>query len=174
MAFAENDADVRKGIAGVTVDFSKFFRRIVPILIGLLLLTRALGMAQVPLMDSTEARYGEIARKMAELNDWVTPWFDYGTPYWGKPPLAFWLTAISFKLFGVSEFAARLPHFLISLVIITLIWWLSGHRDRDVAMPTVAVICAASLYFISSGAVMTDIELTLGYLAGDGRVLVCS
>jgi sulfite exporter TauE/SafE len=73
MAVAENDADVRKGIAGVTVDSSKFFRRIVPILIGLLLLTRALGMAQVPLMDSTEARYGEIGRKMAELNDWVTP-----------------------------------------------------------------------------------------------------
>jgi 4-amino-4-deoxy-L-arabinose transferase-like glycosyltransferase len=162
MAVAENDVDVRKGVAGVTIDSSKFFRRIVPILIGLLLLTRALGMAQVPLMDSTEARYGEIARKMAELNDWVTPWFGYGTPYWGKPPLAFWLTAISFKLFGVSEFAARLPHFLISLVIIALIWWLSGHRDRDVAMPTVAVICAASLYFISSGAVMTDIELTLG------------
>jgi hypothetical protein len=84
MAVAENDADVRKGIAGVTVDSSKFFRRIVPILIGLLLLTRALGMAQVPLMDSTEARYGEIGRKMAELNDWVTPWFDYGTPYSGN------------------------------------------------------------------------------------------
>ncbi|HTM72428.1 MAG TPA: glycosyltransferase family 39 protein, partial [Pseudolabrys sp.] len=57
-------------------------------------------MGLVPLMDTTEARYGEIARKMAELNDWVTPWFDYGVPYWGKPPLAFWLTATSFKVFG--------------------------------------------------------------------------
>ena len=86
---------------------SKIFYRAVPILLGLLLLARLVGMAAAPLMDTTEARYGEIGRKMAELNDWVTPWFDYGVPYWGKPPLAFWVTAISFKLFGVNEFAAR-------------------------------------------------------------------
>ena len=54
---------------------------------------------------------------MAELNDWVTPWFDYGVPYWGKPPLAFWVTALGFKLFGVNEFTARLPHLAISLLI---------------------------------------------------------
>jgi len=39
-----------------------------------------------PLMDTTEARYGEISRIMVELNDWVTPWFTYDVPFWGKPP----------------------------------------------------------------------------------------
>jgi len=146
----------------MTIDSSKFLRRAVPILIGLLLLARAICMALVPLMDTTEARYGEIGRKMAELNDWVTPWFDYGVPYWGKPPLAFWLTAISFKLFGVNEFSARLPHLIVSLIFIALVWALSSRRDRDAAMPTVAVISASTVYFISAGAVMTDIELTLG------------
>ena len=146
----------------MNIDSTKFLRRAVPILIVLTLLARAIGMALVPLMDTTEARYGEIARKMAELNNWVTPWFDYGVPYWGKPPLALWLTAISFKVFGVNEFAARLPHWIVSLIIIALVWALSGRRDRDAAMPTVAVISASSLYFISAGAVMTDIELTLG------------
>jgi len=146
----------------MNIDSTKFLRCAVPILVALTLLARAIGMALVPLMDTTEARYGEIARKMAELNDWVTPWFDYGVPYWGKPPLSFWLTAISFKVFGVNEFAARLPHWIASLIIIALVWALSGRRDRDAAMPTVAVISASSLFFISAGAVMTDIELTVG------------
>ena len=41
-------------------------------------------MAVVPLMDTTEARYGETGRIMAELNDWITPWFDYGVPVLGE------------------------------------------------------------------------------------------
>ena len=80
--------------------------------VGALLLVRLAAMALIPLMDTTEARYGEIARKMAALNDWITPWHDHGQPFWGKPPLSFWLTALSFKLLGVHEFSARLPHLL--------------------------------------------------------------
>src|SRR5664279_4952702 len=143
-------------------DSSKFLRRAVPILIGLLLLARAIGMALVPLIDTTEARYGEIARKMAELNDWVTPWFDYGVPYWGKPPLAFWVTAISFKLFGVNEFSARLPHLIVSLLIVGLIVWLAARRDRGAAVPTLVLISGSFLFFVATGAVMTDIKLILG------------
>ena len=140
----------------------RYFDRAVPILIGILLLVRLIGMAEVPLLDTTEARYGEIGRKMAELNDWVTPWFDYGVPYWGKPPLSFWVTAISFKLFGVNEFAARLPHMAISLLVVGLVAWLAARRDRNAALPSVAVMSGSFLYFISAGAVMADIELTLG------------
>jgi 4-amino-4-deoxy-L-arabinose transferase-like glycosyltransferase len=141
---------------------SKVFALAVPILIGLLLLARLVGMAAAPLMDTTEARYGEISRKMAELNDWITPWFDSGVPYWGKPPLAFWVTALSFKLFGVNEFSARLPHLAISLLVAGLIVWLAARRNRDTALPTLALMSGSFLFFVSAGAVMTDIELDLG------------
>jgi len=141
---------------------SKIFYRAVPILLGLLLLARLIGMVAAPLMDTTESRYGEIGRKMAELNDWITPWFDYGVPYWGKPPLAFWVTAISFKLFGVSEFSARLPHLVVSLLIAGVTVWLAARRDRDAALPTLALIAGSFLFFVTTGAVMTDIELVLG------------
>src|SRR5262249_44180812 len=70
----------------LTLDSSKFIRHSIPILIGVLLLARGIGIALVPLMDTTEARYGEIGRKMAELNDWVTPWFDYGVPTGASRP----------------------------------------------------------------------------------------
>src|SRR5436190_3312801 len=152
----------RPSLRPMTLTPSKFFYRAVPILVGLLLLARLIGMAAAPLMDTTEARYGEISRKMAELNDWVTLWFDHGVPYWGKPPLAFWVTAISFKLFGVNEFSARLPHLIISLLIVGLVVWLAARRDRAAALPTLALISGSFLFFVSSGAVMTDIELVLG------------
>ena len=49
-----------------------------------------------PLFDTTEARYGEIARIMYETQNWVTPQFDYNIPFWGKPPMQTWLSALSF------------------------------------------------------------------------------
>ena len=63
-------------------------RQIIWSLLGLLLPPRMVGMALVPLADTTEARYGEIARKMAETGDWITPQFKYGIPFWAKPPLS--------------------------------------------------------------------------------------
>lgn len=131
------------------------------LLIAMLVLARLAGMAILPLMDTTEARYAEIARKMVELGDWVTPWHDYGVPFWGKPPLSFWLTAISFKLFGVSEFAARLPHFLCAVLVCALVWNLARRRSPRTAALAVAVATGSSLFYVSAGAVMTDGALLL-------------
>lgn len=50
-----------------------------------LLLVRLVLMAWLPLTDTTEARYAEIARKMLETGNWVTPLHDYGVPFWSKP-----------------------------------------------------------------------------------------
>ncbi|MCK5664688.1 MAG: glycosyltransferase family 39 protein, partial [Thiotrichaceae bacterium] len=92
----------------MTNTFSKLSLAIIFIAI----LARLLGIIEYPLHDPTEARYAEIPRLIIETGNWIMPPFDYGVPFWGKPPLTFWLTAISFKLFGYSEFAARLPVFL--------------------------------------------------------------
>ena len=46
-----------------------------------------------PLLDPTESRYAEIARKMLETGAWLMPQVDYGVPFWGKPPLSTWLSA---------------------------------------------------------------------------------
>ena len=75
----------------------------------------------IPLLDKTEARYAEIARLMHETNEWVVLQIDYGIPFWAKPPLSTWLSAISINLFGVNEIATRLPSFLLCIVILIIL-----------------------------------------------------
>ncbi|HLZ13096.1 MAG TPA: glycosyltransferase family 39 protein [Candidatus Acidoferrum sp.] len=71
-----------------------------------------------------EPRYAWIARDMAETGDWVTPRL-YGKPWFEKPVLYYWMAAASFKLFGVSEAAARLPSALCALFATLALAWLA-------------------------------------------------
>ncbi|MFO1205298.1 MAG: glycosyltransferase family 39 protein [Burkholderiales bacterium] len=115
-----------------------------------------------PLMDNTEARYAEIARKMLETGDWITPQVQYGVPFWAKPPLSFWFTGASFAAFGVDEFTARLPQLLIAALVAWLTYRLARrHHGRDCAVRAVLVLCTTPLFFIAAGAVMTDMTLAL-------------
>ncbi len=71
-----------------------------------------------------EPRYAWIARDMAETGDWVTPRL-YGKPWFEKPPLFYWGAALCFKLFGVSEAAARLPSAISALLATLVLAWLA-------------------------------------------------
>jgi len=141
---------------------TKTFSKLSLAIIVIAILARLLGIIEYPLHDPTEARYAEIPRLMIETGNWIMPPFDYGVPFWGKPPLTFWLTAISFKLFGYSEFTARLPVFLLA----GLVLWLSYRfakvlQGEEKAAFSSVVLISTALFFIASGAVMTDIALCL-------------
>lgn len=126
-----------------------------------LILLRIVSLGLYPLMDSTEGRYGEIARKMAEMNDWITPWFDVGVPFWGKPPLAFWMSAMGIKLFGVNEFAVRVPQFFAAFLVVIICYdW----AKRCLINPfyVLAILSSAFLFVALSGAVTTDMALCVG------------
>src|SRR5260370_967610 len=71
-----------------------------------------------------EPRYAWIARDMAETGDWVTPRL-YGKPWFEKPVLYYWGAAICFKLFDVSEAAARLPSAIAALLATLVLAWLA-------------------------------------------------
>ncbi len=71
-----------------------------------------------------EPRYAWIARDMMESGDWVTPRL-YGRPWFEKPPLFYWAAAVSFKIFGVSEAAARLPSAICALLATLALAWLA-------------------------------------------------
>jgi 4-amino-4-deoxy-L-arabinose transferase-like glycosyltransferase len=128
----------------------------------LLALVRVAVLPFYPLMDPTEARYADIARQMIERGDWVTPWFSDGRPFWGKPPLAFWLSAASMQAFGINAFAARLPHWLLGVALIALVAWHARPVSRRYAWHAAALTAGSALFLVASGAVMTDMALTLG------------
>ena len=127
----------------------------------LVILVRVLLLPWYPLMDTTEARYGEMARLMVETGNWITPLFDYNVPFWGKPPLHTWMSASSILVFGVNEFAVRFPHWLAAVLVLVCV----GLFAKRLGLPVlnILIILASTVVFtISAGAVMTDMALTLG------------
>ncbi len=133
------------------------------IVLGLVIVARLFAMAAIPLADTSEPRYAEIARLMAASDDWITPWFEPGVPFWGKPPLAFWAQALSIELFGLSEFALRLPTFAVMALVAGLVYAaaLAGF-GRQTARWSTLVLATMLLPLLSAGAVLTDPFLALG------------
>jgi Dolichyl-phosphate-mannose-protein mannosyltransferase len=72
------------------------------------------GLGRPALWEPDEGRYAEIAREMVVSGDYVTPRDDYEL-YFEKPPLVYWAEAASIHIFGVNEFAVRLPAALFSI-----------------------------------------------------------
>ncbi|MDD2867822.1 glycosyltransferase family 39 protein [Neomegalonema sp.] len=139
------------------------FRRRIWIFLAVLLALRLIAMAGLPLVDTTEARYAEIARKMVETGNWITPQFDYGVPFWGKPPLHTWLSALGMEAFGIHAFAARLPVLAVSLAILALVHgWTARLLGPNRALAATAILSSMALFWGASAFVMTDMPMVLG------------
>ncbi len=137
----------------------KLGRYLLLLLVGLGIV-RLLSLGLYPLADTTEARYGEIARLMVATKDWITPQFSLGVPFWGKPPLSFWLTAAGFRVLGLHEWAGRFPSFLMNLLMVVMVWQLAArHKGPLFARAASLILASCLLFWIAGGAVMTDSSL---------------
>jgi 4-amino-4-deoxy-L-arabinose transferase-like glycosyltransferase/membrane-associated phospholipid phosphatase len=98
----------------------------VGLVIALLLALAALpSLGWLTLYDRDEGYYVECGREMLERGEWFVPHFS-GEPWMEKPPLAYLMMAGSMKLFGVTEFAGRLPTALCGILVV----WLTFHLGR--------------------------------------------
>jgi 4-amino-4-deoxy-L-arabinose transferase-like glycosyltransferase len=70
-----------------------------------------IGMLGIPLIDIDAAQYASMSREMASTGNYLQL-YDLGKDYLDKPPLLFWLSSISIQLFGVHDWAYRLPSIL--------------------------------------------------------------
>ncbi|MDO9540806.1 MAG: glycosyltransferase family 39 protein [Kiritimatiellia bacterium] len=83
------------------------------------------------LNEPDEGRYAEIGREMAVSGDWLIPRLN-GIEHFQKPPLIYWATAASIKIFGPHDWAVRLPSALAALLLIAATAWLGRElKDRD-------------------------------------------
>lgn len=94
--------------------------------IVVLLIVLAWGIDSLTLLDPDEAHYAAITREMLEAREWFVPLLD-GQPFIDKPVLFHWLQALSFRLFGETEWAARLPSVSAALGLVAITWWM-GRR----------------------------------------------
>jgi 4-amino-4-deoxy-L-arabinose transferase-like glycosyltransferase len=94
----------------------------VPFVLLLLYVGLFSGLGALGLVGPDEPRYAAIARAMAETHDWITPRL-WGTPWFEKPVLYYWTAGIAMRIFGVSEFAARLPSALAALLVVAAVKW---------------------------------------------------
>ncbi len=97
----------------------------------------------LPMIGPDEPRYTAIARAMYETGDWITPRLG-GLHWFEKPALTYWLSAAGFQLFGVSEFAARLPIALCSSFGVFLLFWF-GQR-----------LCTTRFGYLSAAALVSS------------------
>ena len=144
--------------------FLKFTNKFwVVFLLLVLIANRGIINYLLPLMDKTEARYAEIARIMVETNNWILLQIDYNIPFWAKPPLSTWLTAISIKLFGLYEFYIRLPY-LITTIIIVLFISRYDKIENKIFFLTPLILLLMPEFYLHAGVVSTDTILNFSII----------
>jgi 4-amino-4-deoxy-L-arabinose transferase-like glycosyltransferase len=116
--------------------------------------------AFLEVMDIDEAQYAAISREMAATGEWLQL-KDRGENYLDKPPLLFWLAALTFKLLGVSNFTYRITPILVSLLGVyatyrfTLLYY-----SRRAAYGSALIIASSMAFFLMHRDVRTDTMLT--------------
>jgi len=88
------------------------------------------GLGHLPLVGPDEPRYAQVAREMFLRRDLVTPTLG-GHTWFEKPALLYWMMMASFKLFGVSEWAARLPAGVSGLLTIAAVYFIGRRVEGD-------------------------------------------
>lgn len=88
------------------------------------------GLGKLPLVGPDEPRYAQVAREMFERGDLITPTLG-GHTWFEKPSLLYWLMILSFKLFGVTEWAARLPAAISGLLTILAVFVVARRVEHN-------------------------------------------
>jgi 4-amino-4-deoxy-L-arabinose transferase-like glycosyltransferase len=122
------------------------------------------GACWVPLMEIDAAQYANISREML-VNQHFLQVFDRGRDYLDKPPMLFWLSALSMKFLGVNDLAYRLPSLLFALLAIysTYRFCLLYYR-KEIALLSSLVLASSQALFLVTHDVRTDTML-MGWVA---------
>ena len=103
-----------------------------------------------PLALPDEGRYGEIGRWMLVSGDWLTPRLN-GIPFFHKPPLLYWLEAVSVSIFGVTAWAVRLVPALHAGLMLTTLYLAARHIGGERLAQRATLMLGTSLSFLIGG-----------------------
>lgn len=135
-------------------------RLVVYLLLAGIVLLYLTGLTAVGIFDPEEGRHVSVATAMLRTGDIVVPQLQ-GFPYLEKPPLAYWLIALSFRALGRGEFSARLPAAAMGLLGVAAVGGLArivlGFRA---ALLSATVLALSTQWFLQSRYMTTDMILS--------------
>ncbi len=135
-------------------------RLVVFLLIVLALALFFINLGATGLFDADEPAYAGAAREMLARGDWVTPYFN-GQPRFDKPILFYWLILLSYRFFGITEFAVRFWSALAGVGLVVLLWRAARRRmGSEAALWTGVSFSANLLTALLARAAVTDMLLT--------------
>jgi len=119
------------------------------------------GLFSPPLLDDADARHAEVAKEMLERHDFVTMYVD-GVRYLDKAPLPYWLNAASHAVFGINEFAVRLPMSLAALGLFLSVFFLGRDlADKKAGLFAALILVSAVGPYIYTRFFIPDIMVCL-------------
>ena len=125
-----------------------------------------LGSLFIPLIEIDSVQYGNICREMLQNKSFLQI-FDQGKDYLDKPPFLFWASSLSMYLFGMNDFAFRLPSILMAVVAIystykfTLLYY-----QKEIAILSALVLATSQAMFLITHDVRTDTMLMCWVILG--------
>ncbi len=130
---------------------------VVSIAAGLVFFTR---LGDFPLFDPDEALYAEPAREMLETGNYLTTTLNYVVRF-TKPPLCIWIMMMSYKLFGINEFAARFFSAACGLILVSCTYWFCRQVfSRQAAFTGALTLLSAPLFVAVGREAITDMPLS--------------
>lgn len=136
------------------------FRRIQPshllLILAFVWILFFLDLGGLGLVGPDEPRYAQVAREMLASGDFVTPRY-FGEPWLEKPVLYYWLASAAYWLFGVNEFAARLPSALAAVLGVFCVYFVGRQREGpSEGLFSCLILAGSILYFSLARAASTD------------------
>ena len=117
------------------------------------------GSFMIPLMDIDASQYASISREMLERNSFLQV-FDLGKDYLDKPPMLFWLSALSMKIFGVHDWAYRIPSLLfLGIALYATFKFTQLYYSILTARLATIILASCQAFFLIAHDVRTDTML---------------
>jgi 4-amino-4-deoxy-L-arabinose transferase-like glycosyltransferase len=123
------------------------------------------GLGNYGLYEPHEGHFAGVGREMLLRGDWITPHLN-GSPYLNKPPLLYWLVALSYSVFGITEFAARLPLALVGTAAAGIAWlWARELWGLRAARMASTMLAASAGWYLFCHQLLIDALLSTLLLA---------
>src|SRR3989344_7264862 len=120
----------------------------------------------LPFVDYDEATYAQVSDHTVDSGDLLTL-RRYGEPWFEKPPLYFWMTGVTTRIFGRHEYAYRLPSVVMALLALVLLWLIVRRLSGDALRASLATLVLLSwpFYYLAARQVRLDIPVIAMLLA---------